>query len=239
VKPAAKVNVDAVPMSVVVSRLSFNCCSSSSSRRNSRRSLRSTTVSVYASEIEDEELASGGIEEPSGEGSDEELVSPVTTDADDPLNLNAIASPEVSEGSKLYVGNLPWTCDSQQLAEVFQDCGSVELVEVLFRNLVLFSLAVQSRHLYVCAHLELSTHSMQPGHPMVELLILTMDQSFQTRCVLHKYRCMFPSTCMVIDRPAFCKFLGDLTNLQLKNVFFLFFIVEGFTVPSTETTVVL
>jgi len=173
VKPAAKVNVDAVPMSVVVSRLSFNCCSSnSSSRRNSRRSLRSTTVSVYASEIEDEELASGGIEEPSGEGSDEELVSPVTTDADDPLNLNAIASPEVSEGSKLYVGNLPWTCDSQQLAEVFQDCGSVELVEVLFRNLFLFPLQY---NLYVCAHLELSTHSMQPGHPMVELLILTMD----------------------------------------------------------------
>jgi RNA recognition motif-containing protein len=127
---------------------------------------------VYASEIEDEELASGGIEEPSGEGSDEELVSPVTTDADDPLNLNAIASPEVSEGSKLYVGNLPWTCDSQQLAEVFQDCGSVELVEVLFRNLFLFPLQY---NLYVCAHLELSTHSMQPGHPMVELLILTMD----------------------------------------------------------------
>lgn len=142
VKPAAKVNVEAVPISVVVSRLSFNCCSSSSSssRRSSRRSLRSTTVSVYASEIEDEELASGGIVEPSGEGSDEELVSPVTTDADDPLNLNAIAPPEVSEGSKLYVGNLPWTCDSQQLAEVFQDCGSVELVEVLFRNLFLFPL---------------------------------------------------------------------------------------------------
>jgi nucleolin len=133
VKPVAKVNVDAVPLSVVVSRLSFNCCSSSSSsRRSSRRSLRSTTVSVYASEIEDEELASGGIMEPSGEGSDEELVSPVTTDADDTLNLNAIASPEAPEGSKLYVGNLPWTCDSQQLAEVFQDCGSVELVEVIY-----------------------------------------------------------------------------------------------------------
>jgi len=133
VKPAAKVNVDAVPMSVVVSRLSFNCCSSSSSsRRSSRRSLRSTTVSVYASEIEDEELASGGIVEPSGEGSDDELVSPVTNDADGPLNLNAIASPEATEGSKLYVGNLPWTCDSQQLAEVFQDCGSVELVEVIY-----------------------------------------------------------------------------------------------------------
>jgi hypothetical protein len=73
---------------------------------------------------------------------------------------------------------------------------------------------------------------------MVGLLILTMDQSFQTRCVLRKYRCMFPSTRMVIDRPAFCKFLGDLTNLQLKTVFFVFSIVEAFAVQSTVTTVV-
>jgi len=38
----------------------------------------------------------------------------------------------VEEGPKLYVGNLPWTCDSQQLAEIFQDCGAVELVEVIY-----------------------------------------------------------------------------------------------------------
>ncbi|CAM6032794.1 unnamed protein product [Sphagnum compactum] len=36
------------------------------------------------------------------------------------------------EGPKLYVGNLPWTCDSQQLAEIFQDFGNVELVEVIY-----------------------------------------------------------------------------------------------------------
>ncbi|CAM6036590.1 unnamed protein product [Sphagnum compactum] len=36
------------------------------------------------------------------------------------------------EGPKLYVGNLPWTCDSQQLAEIFQDVGNVELVEVIY-----------------------------------------------------------------------------------------------------------
>jgi nucleolin len=41
----------------------------------------------------------------------------------------------VEEGPKLYVGNLPWTCDSQQLAEIFQDVGNVELVEV---NLLLY-----------------------------------------------------------------------------------------------------
>ncbi len=38
--------------------------------------------------------------------------------------------PVLEEGPKLYVGNLPWTCDSQQLAEIFQDFGNVELVEV-------------------------------------------------------------------------------------------------------------
>lgn len=43
---------------------------------------------------------------------------------------------------------------------------------------------------------------------------------------------------MVIDRLAFCKFLADLTNLQLKTVFFVFSIVEAFTVQSTVTTVV-
>jgi len=40
------------------------------------------------------------------------------------------ASPE--EGTKLYVGNIPWSYDSKQLAEVFQDVGDVELVEVIY-----------------------------------------------------------------------------------------------------------
>ncbi|CAK9276211.1 unnamed protein product [Sphagnum jensenii] len=40
--------------------------------------------------------------------------------------------PVLEEGPKLYVGNLPWTCDSQQLAEIFQDFGNVELVEVIY-----------------------------------------------------------------------------------------------------------
>jgi len=38
----------------------------------------------------------------------------------------------VQEGSKLYVGNLPWTCDSAQLAEICQDVGTVEEVEVIY-----------------------------------------------------------------------------------------------------------
>jgi RNA recognition motif-containing protein len=35
-----------------------------------------------------------------------------------------------SEETKLYVGNLPWTVTSEELAEVFQKVGSVEMVEV-------------------------------------------------------------------------------------------------------------
>eukprot|EP00897_Mesotaenium_endlicherianum_P008559 jgi/Mesen1/7731/ME000407S06967 len=35
-------------------------------------------------------------------------------------------------GTKLYVGNLPYNTDSEQLAEIFQDVGVVELVEVIY-----------------------------------------------------------------------------------------------------------
>lgn len=42
------------------------------------------------------------------------------------------AAPAVQQGPKLYVGNLPWSCDSAQLAEVCQDFGVVEAVEVIY-----------------------------------------------------------------------------------------------------------
>ncbi len=48
-----------------------------------------------------------------------------------PFERTTPPPPAVEGGPKRYVGNLPWTCDSQQLAEIFQDCGAVELVEVL------------------------------------------------------------------------------------------------------------
>jgi nucleolin len=38
----------------------------------------------------------------------------------------------VQQGSKLYVGNLPWSVDSSQLAEICQDFGTVEAVEVIY-----------------------------------------------------------------------------------------------------------
>ncbi len=55
-----------------------------------------------------------------------------------PVERTTPPPPAVEEGPKLYVGNLPWTCDSQQLAEIFQDCGTVELVEVLLLCFFLF-----------------------------------------------------------------------------------------------------
>ncbi|CAK9199477.1 unnamed protein product [Sphagnum troendelagicum] len=48
-----------------------------------------------------------------------------------PFERTTSPPPAVEEGPKLYVGNLPWPCDSQQLAEIFQDCGAVEHVEML------------------------------------------------------------------------------------------------------------
>jgi hypothetical protein len=42
------------------------------------------------------------------------------------------AAPQAAaQGTKLYVGNLPWSVHSKQLAEYFQDVGNVELVEVI------------------------------------------------------------------------------------------------------------
>jgi RNA recognition motif-containing protein len=111
-KLVTRVNVESTPISVVaISSLSLSYLSSSS-----RRPMKSTSISVYASEVEQAEAET------------------------EPLSLNAIDSPNSLEGSKLYVGNLPWTCDSQQLAEVFEDCGNVEIVEVLsfVRNFTCF-----------------------------------------------------------------------------------------------------
>ncbi|KAI5068437.1 hypothetical protein GOP47_0016782 [Adiantum capillus-veneris] len=34
--------------------------------------------------------------------------------------------------AKLYVGNLPWSCNSEELAGVFQKVGSVDMVEVIY-----------------------------------------------------------------------------------------------------------
>lgn len=54
----------------------------------------------------------------------------VETEAATPAPAAAPAATEL--GLKLYVGNLPWTCDSAQLAEICQDHGTVEEVEVIY-----------------------------------------------------------------------------------------------------------
>jgi nucleolin len=48
------------------------------------------------------------------------------------VDLPDVQLPPVQLGAKLYVGNLPWTCDSAQLAEICQDFGTVEEVEVIY-----------------------------------------------------------------------------------------------------------
>ncbi|MCO5564466.1 hypothetical protein L7F22_018127 [Adiantum nelumboides] len=40
--------------------------------------------------------------------------------------------PYGESASKLYVGNLPWSCNSEELADVFQKVGSVDMVEVIY-----------------------------------------------------------------------------------------------------------
>eukprot|EP00249_Psilotum_nudum_P011837 c23413_g1_i1 orf=248-1171(+) len=69
-------------------------------------------------------LATGSSEVDQDE--EEAALSPQPSDEEafDPIQFPA--------ATKLYVGNLPWTCDSQQVAELFQECGSVELVEVIY-----------------------------------------------------------------------------------------------------------
>lgn len=41
-------------------------------------------------------------------------------------------TPSPAQGTKLYVGNLPWGVDSKELAGFFQGVGNVELVEVIY-----------------------------------------------------------------------------------------------------------
>jgi nucleolin len=125
VKPMARMNMEAVPMSVATFGLSLSS--------SSRRFFQSTSISVYASETEQEEVALDGILEADGEEATTDAELRPTVTGTQSLSLNGIdAAPDAIQGSKLYVGNLPWTCDSQQLAEVFQDCGNVELVEVIY-----------------------------------------------------------------------------------------------------------
>lgn len=51
--------------------------------------------------------------------------------AQDAETVEGGAGGDSPAGTKLYVGNLPWNVDSATLAEIFQDAGVVEEVEVM------------------------------------------------------------------------------------------------------------
>ncbi|KAH7278979.1 hypothetical protein KP509_38G067800 [Ceratopteris richardii] len=70
-------------------------------------------------DAEDEDFESGPLE-----ASTDGDVSEEASDSD--------ASPYADSGFKLYVGNLPWSCNSEELAGVFQKVGSVDMVEVIY-----------------------------------------------------------------------------------------------------------
>ncbi|KAG0583525.1 hypothetical protein KC19_3G143900 [Ceratodon purpureus] len=61
-----------------------------------------------------------------------EIFDLATEEASEDGGESSPAPAAVQQGSKLYVGNLPWTCDSAQLAEICQDFGTVEAVEVIY-----------------------------------------------------------------------------------------------------------
>lgn len=53
-------------------------------------------------------------------------------ESDEPAGGLPFDDSRPAEGPKLYVGNLPWSCNSEEVAEVFQKVGSVEMVEVIY-----------------------------------------------------------------------------------------------------------
>lgn len=96
---------------------------------SSRRTAMNAALIARASDLDQ-----GAFGEVSTEEAPAAAAAPADADADaDPTPIPLPASPApVQLGSKLYVGNLPWSCDSTQLAEICQDVGEVEAVEVIY-----------------------------------------------------------------------------------------------------------
>ncbi|KAF9604848.1 hypothetical protein IFM89_010523 [Coptis chinensis] len=94
-------------------------------------------VRIAASVIQ-EELAGavevGNVEEVVEEKEVGEELSEVEVEVEveDEVAVEAPAEIEVPSNTKLYFGNLPYNCDSAQLAGIIQDYASPELVEVLY-----------------------------------------------------------------------------------------------------------
>lgn len=67
-----------------------------------------------------------------GEVATEEVEAPVAEEASEEVEAAVVEIPQV--GSKLYVGNLPWSCDSEQLAGILRGYGAVEVCEVIYEQ---------------------------------------------------------------------------------------------------------
>lgn len=61
---------------------------------------------------------------------DEEFSVETAEDTGAAFDAPAPAAAAPPQGTKLYVGNLPWSVDSESLAEHFQQVGNVDMVEV-------------------------------------------------------------------------------------------------------------
>ncbi|XP_024382952.1 RNA-binding protein CP29B, chloroplastic [Physcomitrium patens] len=86
---------------------------------------------LYGSVTDD--IMGGAVDNDSGFSNDGIAVSGVDSVADG--GSSDVAAPVAEEEqfeTKLYVGNLPWTCDSAQLAEICSDHGTVDVVEVIY-----------------------------------------------------------------------------------------------------------
>ncbi|KAH9325989.1 hypothetical protein KI387_006167, partial [Taxus chinensis] len=84
--------------------------------------------------LESEEFAQGEISE-----SDEQIGGDVEAVAEGQPEQSSEGEgsydqnyPPIPEGTKLYVGNLPFDIDSEELARIFEESGVVEMVEVIY-----------------------------------------------------------------------------------------------------------
>lgn len=70
-------------------------------------------------------------DEPAAAGSDWEPTSPVQDSEAEPEGEPEEEFVEPPKDAKIFVGNLPYDVDSEQLAQLFQQAGVVEISEVL------------------------------------------------------------------------------------------------------------
>jgi nucleolin len=110
---------------------SISCTFTASSVVRRNDALLARAAEVGNGEIATEDMDAPAAEElASGDGFATEEAEPEVPAAEVPVE----AEPPTSMGSRLYVGNLPWSCDSEQLAEILMDYGAVEAVEVVYEQ---------------------------------------------------------------------------------------------------------